>query len=170
MNSITSRHIALGAGAVCLLALAAPLSAQQPARQPADTTCAVAEAGQIAMRDTNAYQSEKAMGKKADTAAVKADKDKNKSQDGKAVAECRNQTQSGVTDSSGASTLGPGVKTATPDQNQPVMSKGDTLKKAGDPNQPDPSSYKKDTTSGYKTFKPDTATGVKKDSTASPRY
>ena len=169
MSSIASRHIVLGAGAVCLLALAAPLSAQQPVGQKADTSCAVAEAGQIAMRDTNVYQSDKAMAKKADTAAVKADKDKSK--DGKAVAECRNQTQSGVTDSAGKSTLGPGVQKATPDQNAPVMSKGDTLKKAaGDPNQPDPSSYKKDTTSGYRTFKPDSAAGVKKDSTASPRY
>ena len=143
MSSIASRHIVVGASALCLLALAAPLSAQQPARQQADTSCAVAEAGQIAMRDTTLGKSDKAMGRSVDSAAVSASKNKYKSQDGKVVAECRNQAQSGVTDSAGASTLGPGVKKATPDQNQPVMSKGDTLRKPGD-------SYQRDTTSGYK--------------------
>ncbi len=141
MSSIASRHIVVGASALCLLALAAPLSAQQPARQQADTSCAVAEAGQIAMRDTTLGKSDKAMGRSVDSAAVSASK--NKTQDGQAVAECRNQTQSGVTDSAGASTLGPGVKKATPDQDQPVTSKGDTLRKPGD-------SYQRDTTSGYK--------------------
>ena len=38
-----------------------------------------------------------------------------------------NQTESGVTDSSGASTLGSGVEETSPDQNQPVTAKGDTL-------------------------------------------
>jgi len=38
-----------------------------------------------------------------------------------------NQTESGVTDSSGQSTLGPGVEHTRPDQGQPVTSKGDTV-------------------------------------------
>jgi hypothetical protein len=37
------------------------------------------------------------------------------------------QTQSGVTDSSGESTLGKGVQKTRPDQGQPVTSKGDTI-------------------------------------------
>jgi hypothetical protein len=37
------------------------------------------------------------------------------------------QTQSGVTDSSGQSTLGKGVEKTRPDQGQPVTSKGDTI-------------------------------------------
>jgi hypothetical protein len=38
-----------------------------------------------------------------------------------------NQTESGVVDSSGQSTLGPGVEQTRPDQGQPVTSKGDTV-------------------------------------------
>jgi len=38
-----------------------------------------------------------------------------------------NQTESGVTDSSGQSTMGPGVERTRPDQGQPVTSKGDTV-------------------------------------------
>jgi hypothetical protein len=38
-----------------------------------------------------------------------------------------NQTESGVTDSSGQSTLGTGVEQTRPDQDQPVTAKGDTL-------------------------------------------
>jgi hypothetical protein len=38
-----------------------------------------------------------------------------------------NQTESGVTDSSGRSTLGPGAERTRPDQGQPVTSKGDTV-------------------------------------------
>jgi len=38
-----------------------------------------------------------------------------------------NQTKSGVTDSSGKSTLGPGATRTRPDQGQPVTSKGDTI-------------------------------------------
>src|SRR5919112_2892663 len=38
-----------------------------------------------------------------------------------------NQTESGVTDSTGQSTLGPGVEQTRPDQSQPVTSKGDTV-------------------------------------------
>lgn len=37
------------------------------------------------------------------------------------------QTQSGVTDSSGQSTLGSGAEQTRPDQGQPVTAKGDTL-------------------------------------------
>ena len=44
----------------------------------------------------------------------------------------RNQTESGVTDSSGQSTLGKGVEKTRPDQGQPVTSKGDTLNKSMD--------------------------------------
>lgn len=39
-----------------------------------------------------------------------------------------NQTQSGMTDSSGTSTLGDSVTKTRPDQGQPVTSKGDTIK------------------------------------------
>jgi hypothetical protein len=38
-----------------------------------------------------------------------------------------NQTEAGVTDSSGQSTLGPGAERTRPDQGQPVTSKGDTV-------------------------------------------
>ena len=38
-----------------------------------------------------------------------------------------NQTESGMTDSSGQSTLGPGAEKTRPDQGQPVTSKGDTI-------------------------------------------
>jgi hypothetical protein len=38
-----------------------------------------------------------------------------------------NQTESGMTDSSGRSTLGPGAEKTRPDQGQPVTSKGDTV-------------------------------------------
>ena len=39
----------------------------------------------------------------------------------------RNQTESGVTDSSGQSTLGENAAKTRPDQGQPVTSKGDTI-------------------------------------------
>jgi hypothetical protein len=38
-----------------------------------------------------------------------------------------NQTESGVTDSSGTSTLGKDVEKTRPDQGQPVTAKGDTV-------------------------------------------
>jgi hypothetical protein len=38
-----------------------------------------------------------------------------------------NQTESGMTDSSGQSTLGPEADKTRPDQGQPVTSKGDTV-------------------------------------------
>ena len=38
-----------------------------------------------------------------------------------------NQTESGMTDSSGHSTLGKGAEKTRPDQGQPVTSKGDTV-------------------------------------------
>ena len=38
-----------------------------------------------------------------------------------------NQTESGMTDSSGQSTLGSGVEQTRPDQGQPVTAKGDTV-------------------------------------------
>jgi hypothetical protein len=41
-----------------------------------------------------------------------------------------NQSQSGVTDSSGRSTLGTNVKKLTPTSGAAVTAKGDTLKKA----------------------------------------
>jgi hypothetical protein len=44
----------------------------------------------------------------------------------------KNQTQSGMTDASGHSTMGPRMKKLRPDQGQPVMAKGDTLRRAGD--------------------------------------
>jgi len=43
-----------------------------------------------------------------------------------------NQTESGMTDSSGQSTLGSGVEQTRPDQGQPVTAKGDTLNTAMD--------------------------------------
>lgn len=42
----------------------------------------------------------------------------------------RNQSQSGVVNKKGKSTLGPRVKKTTPTQDQPVTAKGDTLRKA----------------------------------------
>ena len=89
---MSSRHIVLGAGAALCLAVAAPLSAQQPTKEQADSAC-------------------RSLGKTAE--------------------QCKTQTQSGVTDSSGASTLGANVKKPTPDANQPVVVKGDTVKQAG---------------------------------------
>jgi hypothetical protein len=38
-----------------------------------------------------------------------------------------NQTEAGMTDSTGQSTLGPGAEQTRPDQGQPVTSKGDTI-------------------------------------------
>jgi hypothetical protein len=38
-----------------------------------------------------------------------------------------NQTEAGMTDSTGQSTLGPGAEKTRPDQGQPVTSKGDTI-------------------------------------------
>ena len=90
---MSSRHIVLGAGAALFLAVAAPLSAQQPTKAQSDSAC-------------------RSLGKSAE--------------------ECKTQTQSGVTDSSGKSTLGEGVKKTSPDANEPVMAKGDTLKKPKD--------------------------------------
>ena len=89
---MSSRHIVLGAGAALFLAVAAPLSAQQPTKEQADSAC-------------------RSLGKTAE--------------------QCKTQTQSGVTDSSGASTLGANVKKPTPDASQPVVVKGDTVKQAG---------------------------------------
>jgi hypothetical protein len=43
-----------------------------------------------------------------------------------------NQTESGVVDSSGQSTLGPDAEQTRPDQGQPVTSKGDTINTAVD--------------------------------------
>lgn len=94
----SSRNFTMSAAAVLLLALAAPLHAQQPAA--VDTNCV----------------------KTADTL--------NSGNQGKPV--CQNQTQSGVTDSSGTSTLGSNAGKATPDANAPVTAKGDTLKKPKD--------------------------------------
>jgi len=85
---MSSRHIILGAGAALFLAVAAPLSAQQPTKAQADSAC-------------------RSLGKSAE--------------------ECKTQTQSGVTDSSGASTM-PGAQKTSPDAGQPVTAKGDTLK------------------------------------------
>ena len=80
------RHILAGAGTALFFAVAAPLHAQQPTKQQADSAC-------------------RSLGKSAE--------------------ECRSQTQT-PKDSTGAS-----AKT-TPDANQPVTAKGDTLKKPRD--------------------------------------
>lgn len=42
------------------------------------------------------------------------------------------QTEPGLTDSSGRSTLGPGAEKTRPDQGQPVTSKGDTVNRGVD--------------------------------------
>jgi len=89
---MSSRKMILGAGTALFLAVAAPLSAQQPTKAQADSAC-------------------RSLGKTAE--------------------ECKTQTQSGVTDSSGASTLGANVKQTSPDANQPIVVKGDTVKKPG---------------------------------------
>ncbi len=83
----------LGAGSALALVIAAPLSAQQPTSQQADSAC-------------------RSLGKSAE--------------------ECKTQTQSGVVDSTGKSTLGAGVGKTSPAANQPVTAKGDTLRKAAD--------------------------------------
>ena len=44
----------------------------------------------------------------------------------------KNQTQSGMKNSSGSSTMGPRLKKVTPTQGQPVTAKGDTLRPATD--------------------------------------
>lgn len=44
----------------------------------------------------------------------------------------KNQTQSGMTSASGHSTMGPQMTKLRPTQGQPVMAKGDTLRRAGD--------------------------------------
>lgn len=44
----------------------------------------------------------------------------------------RNQTQSGMKNKAGQSTLGPAVKRTRPDANEPVMAKGDTLALSAD--------------------------------------
>jgi hypothetical protein len=44
----------------------------------------------------------------------------------------KNQTQSGMTNASGHSTMGPQMKKLSPTQGQPVMAKGDTLRHGGD--------------------------------------
>ena len=43
-----------------------------------------------------------------------------------------NQTESGMTDSTGQSTLGPEAEKTRPDQGQPVTSKGDTVNSSVD--------------------------------------
>ena len=55
------------------------------------------------------------------------------------VDSARNQTESGVTDSSGQSTLGTGVEQTRPDQGQPVTSKGDTINAGVDSSRTDSS-------------------------------
>lgn len=49
-----------------------------------------------------------------------------------AAATPKNQTQSGVKNKAGQSTLGPAVKRTSPDASQPVMAKGDTLARSAD--------------------------------------
>jgi hypothetical protein len=51
---------------------------------------------------------------------------------GTASDSAKNQSQSGVTNDTGKSTLGPKVTKTRPDQNQPVTSKGDTVSNSGD--------------------------------------
>ena len=59
--------------------------------------------------------------------------DTNRSGAGASGTSNANQTKSGVTDTrTGKSTLGKGVTQTRPDQNQPVTSKGDTLRGGGD--------------------------------------
>lgn len=49
-----------------------------------------------------------------------------------ATATPKNQTQSGMKNKTGQSTLGSGVKRTSPDASQPVMAKGDTLAQSAD--------------------------------------
>ena len=63
-------------------------------------------------------------------AGNKSDEQVGAAQDSTAAARSdttKDQTQSGVTDSRGQSTLGKGVEKTRPDQGQPVTSKGDTI-------------------------------------------
>ena len=64
------------------------------------------------------------------TTGNKSDDEIGAAQDSTAAARAdtaRDQTQSGVIDSSGQSTLGKDVEKTRPDQGQPVTSKGDTI-------------------------------------------
>ena len=68
-------------------------------------------------------------------AGNKSDNEVGAAQDSTAAARAdtgRDQTQSGVTDSSGQSTLGKDVEKTRPDQGQPVTSKGDTINQGVD--------------------------------------
>ena len=66
MSSLANRRIVLGAGALFLLGLAAPLSAQQPAKQQADTSCIV-QGAQVAMRDTAMHHRDTTIGRMYDS-------------------------------------------------------------------------------------------------------
>jgi hypothetical protein len=118
--TITQRLAAIAAAFLVSIAVTATAEAQdtqQPAKEPQqasvapDSGCVPAAAAatdtaraQVAMRDSAP----------------------------RSGAPCRNQSQSGVTSSAGASTLGPGLGKTTPDQSQPVKAKGDTLRKPAD--------------------------------------
>ena len=110
-----SRRIILGAGTALFLAVAAPLSAQQPTEQP---TQQPTQQPTLQHSDSAGHSVGKTDGE-------------SKSQTGKTDGESKSQTQSGVTDSSGTSTLGPNIRKATPDANAAVTAKGDTLKALG---------------------------------------
>ena len=58
-----------------------------------------------------------------------------------------NQTESGMTDSSGQSTLGAGAEKTRPDQGQPVTSKGDTINSGIDSSGIDSSTSGRDSSS-----------------------
>jgi hypothetical protein len=83
--------------------------------------------------DTTLHRDTSAMTAPAATTDTLADSSKTKGYHSDSVSNTTTkpkrggQTQSGVTDKTGHSTLGPGIRKARPDQNQPVTAKGDTL-------------------------------------------
>ncbi len=112
--------------AAALFAFATPANAQQPTTQEKDQK-------QAQQQQANPQQAQ------ADTSCVPMAKEHAQHDTSKAAQQnppagnrkpCpANQNQSGVTSSTGTSTLGENVTKPTPDAKEPVTAKGDTLKK-----------------------------------------
>ncbi len=120
--------------ATALFAFATPSQAQQPTTQEKDQKQAQqqeATPSQQAQSDTSCVP----------TATQHAQHDTSKAAHQNPPAGNRkpctpNQNQSGVTSSTGTSTLGDNVTKPTPDAKEPVTAKGDTLKKPATPSSP----------------------------------
>jgi hypothetical protein len=93
------------------------------------TTSTGGMTGDTAMRHDTAGMSKAGGTTGGKTGGARGGDTANKAGPGSAM----NQTQSGVVNKRGASTLGSDVKKTRPDQGQPVTSKGDTVTKAQPP-------------------------------------